>query len=475
MDTPVAVPALRGNIGRFQLFAFGFGSIIGSAWCVLVGSWLTSAGPGGAVLGFLAGGVVIACIGACYAELTSRIPVTGGEFSFVLQVFGRSPAFHVGWFIALAWICVTVFEGLAIAWLFERLAPQVADVGLYTVLGSTVTRNQLLIGVAGAPLIALVNYQGGRSQAWFHSLITYLFIFVALLLVTLLFSQGSAENLTPLFPVRAPVWWQGAAGVFANCAFLLCGFQAISQVVEERSARISFQTMFRILVLAVGAAMTFYCLVVLATGIAAPWHSINAGSLAFVEAVRALPGGQGLAAIVLITAMLSLVKTWNGVFLMASRTLIALTRDGFLPSWLNRWHGHSGVPGPIVLIILAINLTGLALGRGAIGLLVDTITISLVFGYAFCCLALVKLRAAAPSPQGVVKVSPVVLYTGVLGSLVMAGAAILMPPILAGGFPPVYLIFPGWALVGGMIFLPMRARRSRSPTILAKLDGDAAA
>ena len=72
---------LKGDIGRFQMFAFGFGSIIGSAWCVLVGEWLSVAGPGGAALGFIGGGIVIACIGACYAELTARIPVTGGEFS----------------------------------------------------------------------------------------------------------------------------------------------------------------------------------------------------------------------------------------------------------------------------------------------------------------------------------------------------------------------------------------------------------
>jgi len=88
------------------------------------------------------------------------------------------------------------------------------------------------------------------------------------------------------------------------------------------------------------------------------------------------------------------------------------------------------------------------LGRGAIGLLVDTITISLVFGYALCCLALAKLRVTDPLPQGTVRVSHSVLFAGVAGSLFMAGAAILMPPILAGGFPPVYWIFPVWAFMG---------------------------
>jgi APA family basic amino acid/polyamine antiporter len=187
--------ALKGNIGRFQMFAFGFGSIIGSAWCVLVGSWLASAGPGGAVVGFLAGGIVVCCIGACYAELTSRVPVTGTEFSYVLHIFGRPLAFFVGWFIALAWICVTIFEGLAIAWLFEQLAPGVPDKVLYTVLSTDVTRNQLFIGLAGAPLIALLNYQGGNLLARFHSTLTYGFIAMSLGFVVLMLFQGHPLNL----------------------------------------------------------------------------------------------------------------------------------------------------------------------------------------------------------------------------------------------------------------------------------------
>ena len=448
-----AVPALKGNIGRFQLFAFGFGSIIGSAWCVLVGGWLASAGPGGAVIGFLAGGIVIACIGACFAELTSRIPVTGGEFSFTLHVFGRSLAFYVGWFIALAWICIAIFEGLAIAWLLERLLPRMEDVALYNAFGTHVTRNQLIIGCIGAPFIAFLNYRGGQMLARFHSLLTYVFISIALVAATLMLGHGSAGNLAPLLPAAHPVWWQGAAAIFANCAFLLCGFQAISQVVEEKSERVSFQTVFRILILAIGAATGFYCLVVIATGSMISWPQLPAGSLAFVEATRLLPWGQVLAPLVLLAALISLAKTWNGVFLMAARTMIALARNGLLPAWMNRWHGRTGVPAPIVITIFGMNIAGLFLGRGAVGMLVDAITISLVLGYAICCLALLVLRRREQIAQpGIVMVPRAVLIVGVVGSIVMTGAAIAMPPILAGGFPPVYLIFPVWGLIGAVAF-----------------------
>jgi amino acid transporter len=455
------VTALKGNIGRFQMFAFGFGSIIGSAWCVLVGSWLVSAGPGGAVAGFLAGGIVVCSIGACYAELTSRVPVTGTEFSYTLHIFGRPLAFFVGWFVALAWICVTIFEGLAIAWLFERFAPGVPDVPLYTVFDTVVTRNQLIIGLCGAPLIALLNYHGGSLLARFHSTLTYGFIAMALGFVLLMFGEGQSANLQPLFPAAAPVWWQGALGIFAQCAFLLCGFQAVSQLVEERSAHISLGLVCRILVLAIGAATVFYCLVVLATATATPWVALTGDRLAFVEAARTLSWGAVLAPLVLLAAMLSLVKTWNGVFMMAARTLIALGRNNFLPAWVSTAPGRSGVPLPIVLAILLANLAGVFLGRGAIGLLVDTITISLVLGYAVCCIGLVVLRRREASAQaGVVTVGPAVLWVGVLGAVAMSIAALVMPPIQLGGFPPVYLVFPGWALIGALTYFAMRSSRA---------------
>jgi amino acid transporter len=153
--------------------------------------------------------------------------------------------------------------------------------------------------------------------------------------------------------------------------------------------------------------------------------------------------------------------------------MIALARNGLLPAWLNRWHGRSGVPAPIVIAIFSLNIIGLTLGRGAVGLLVDTITISLVFGYAICCIALPVLRRREQAPlPGTVTVSRPVVAVGVIGSVVMACVAIAMPPVLAGGFPPVYLIFPAWGLIGAVTLAFVRGSKPRpvgdSPVFLAE-------
>jgi amino acid transporter len=314
----------------------------------------------------------------------------------------------------------------------------------------------LVIGCIGAPAIALLNYRGGQVLARFHSLLTYIFISVALAMVALLLSHGATANLVPLLPAQNPVWWEGAAGIFANCAFLLCGFQAVSQVVEEKSARLPFSTLFRILVLTVVAASGFYCVVVVGTAVMMPWPSLPPHSLAFVEVSRLLPAGQVLVPLVLVIAILSLLKTWNGCFLMASRTLIALTREGLMPAWMNKWHGRSGVPAPVVLVIFVINVAGLALGRGAVGMLVDAITISLVFGYAICCIGLPLLRKRQGARADVVVAPNLAVVVGVIGAVAMAVLAVVMPLVAAGGFPPVFWIFPAWTAIGTVVVLAMR-------------------
>ena len=120
-DSAAAAPVvrLRGNIGFFQFLALGFGSIIGSAWVILLGDWLIKAGPGGAIFGFVCGGAVMVVVGACYAELTTLIPHAGSEFIYAYEVYGRRVAFVVGWFLALYLVSVTIFEGLALAWIVE--------------------------------------------------------------------------------------------------------------------------------------------------------------------------------------------------------------------------------------------------------------------------------------------------------------------------------------------------------------------
>ena len=55
-STRPTAPALHAGLSTVEYFTFGFGTMIGVGWVVLMDDWLSRGGPGGGTLGFLIGG-----------------------------------------------------------------------------------------------------------------------------------------------------------------------------------------------------------------------------------------------------------------------------------------------------------------------------------------------------------------------------------------------------------------------------------
>ena len=75
-------------LNTLDVLVTAFGAMIGWGWVVSTGSWLSRAGVGGTVLGFVIGGIMIYFVGLTYAELTTALPQVGGERVFSLRAFG---------------------------------------------------------------------------------------------------------------------------------------------------------------------------------------------------------------------------------------------------------------------------------------------------------------------------------------------------------------------------------------------------
>src|SRR4030095_2692183 len=63
---------LRGGLSTVEYFTFGFGTMIGVGWVVLMDDWLSRGGPGGGMLGFLLGGLLLFSIGPPYGRVVQR-------------------------------------------------------------------------------------------------------------------------------------------------------------------------------------------------------------------------------------------------------------------------------------------------------------------------------------------------------------------------------------------------------------------
>ena len=448
-----SAPKLRGNIGYFQFLSLGFGTMIGSAWVILLGDWLGKAGPGGAVLGFAAGALIVMTIGACYAELTSRLPEAGSEFIYAHRVYGRGLAFTVGWFLVLYLVSVTVFEALALAWIAELLFPGWKSAALYSVFGSAITAQMLAIGIGGGLCIFALNLAGTRVAVTSHSILTYGFLLVVLCILAALLAHGEPGHARPLLAsTTGKPWWLGTFGIFSFCAYALNGFQAIPQAIEERSGKTELRRIGVVIVASIAAAAGFYCLAVIAASLSMPWQRLVDEPLPMIAAAATLPHGATIARLLLVATAVSLIKAWNGVFMMAVRLLVAMARSGYVSERFAQLHPRLASPVAALSLMAGLNIAGIFWGRAAIEPITDMCAMVLTLTYVMCCVTVLRLRTRAGSAEFAVPGGRKLVWVGLAGSVVMAVVAFLAPWWQRSGLPMEWALLLGWGALGAAVW-----------------------
>jgi amino acid transporter len=465
-----ATARLSGNIGIAQYFALGFGTIIGSAWVVLLGDWLKIAGPGGTILGFMAGGAVMMIVGYSYAELIRRVPEAGSEFIYAYRIFGRGAGFLVGWFLLLYLIGVTVYEAVALPWVLEVLMPHLQGAALYKVFGYSMTVDALGISLGVGMVVVVLNVLGIGTAVRFHTLLTCGFLAIALFVMSQLLYFGKVSNAAPLFAATdGGSWWLGAGSMFAFCAYGLNGFQAIPQTIEERSTRVSLRAVSKILVVSIGLATLFYCAVVFSVSVAAPWRASTRSPLAAAAAAAAVPHGGFVAAALLSATAISLLKAWNGIFLMATRLVVVMARVGLVPAALARVSPRFGSPVAAIAVVGTLNGLGIFLGRGAIEPITDMCSMVLTLTYVMCCGTVLFLRRRAREAPAPAASSTALIWMGLAGAAVMTAVAFISPFWQPGhlALPLEWQLMIFWTLIGAAVWGLVRKRGAGAAAVAA--------
>ena len=101
---------LHGSLSTVEYFTFGFGTMIGVGWLVLMDDWLTRGGPAGGILGFLLGGVLLFPIAHTYGRLVQRIQDAGAEIAYTEGVMAPPVSFAAGWTMVLSYAIVCPWE-----------------------------------------------------------------------------------------------------------------------------------------------------------------------------------------------------------------------------------------------------------------------------------------------------------------------------------------------------------------------------
>jgi APA family basic amino acid/polyamine antiporter len=436
-------PQLQKGIGKAGLFSLAFGAMIGVGWVTAMGTWLSNAGPVGAIIAFILGGLLMLAIGLCYAEVTAALPLSGGEVAYAYKAYGTSKAFIVGWFLVFGYLSVSAFEAISISKVISYLIPSIDYWHLHTVNGSPIYLSHIALSAIFVLLISAVNYTGVKNSARFQVGLTILFISLTFIFVIAGLMMGDWNNLSPIFSANnSGSITAGIAMVLVTVPFWFVGFDTIPQAAEEANDSISHKTIGLLIPLSIVAAVGFYILLILSTSIAAPWEEIIGDKLPTAKAFGIATGSPFLVKLILITALVGLLTSWNGFFLAGSRVLFALGRGKIIAPALGKAHKKHQTPYNAVIFSAVVTFLASLMGPGAMTSFVNVGSLCIVIAFFGVSSSFLTLKKKFPDLQRpyVAPGGKLLGYVGILGSV-----SILV--LMVWPNSPVALVWPfEWAI-----------------------------
>jgi APA family basic amino acid/polyamine antiporter len=425
-------PQLRRSLGLWALVFYGVGDILGAGIYALVGKVAGVAGPAA----WVAFGVALLVAGLTaltYAELGGRFPRSAGESFFTERAFGRPGlALLVGWVVlcsgVLSLATVSVAFGGYMTGFFPRLPPRVTVVFILL-------------------LLSAINFRGMRESSATNIVMTMIELTGLLIVVVAgsLFLQRSAErSVVDTLEASHEIGWMAIARGGALAFFAFIGFEDMVNVAEE--VKDPERNMPRAILIALAVTGFVYLLVVLvSTSIMTPPELENSKAplLAVVRrSTDAIPDR-----VFVLIALFAVANTGLLNFIMGSRLIYGMARQGLLPAALGRIHPERRTPHVAIVAVLAVALA-LALS-GTLTYLAGTTSLLLLGVFFTLHLSLIVIKSrdkARPRTFCAPKAIPV------LGAL---SCIALMPFVPSGS-----LLTAGGVVALGSMLVALRARRT---------------
>ena len=476
MNSTEPRPQLKQAISGLGFFALAFGSMIGVGWITALGGWFQDAGPGGAMLAFAGGGLLMLLIGLCYAELTPMFPVTGGEVAYAYKAYGTDKAFLVGWFLAFGYLSVSAFEAVSVGIVLTHLFPRLEFMPLYEIHGSQVHLSHLILAIIFTGLITWVNYRGVAVAMRLQVLLTLLLLVCTSLFVFAGICYGKTDHLKPLLSGATNIeYWHGILAVFVTAPFWFVGFDTIPQAAEERASAGTVRRLGLYILLAIAGATLFYIVVMLAAAMANPWQAtaaIPSQDLPTAVALQQALGSHALKNLVLSAGVIGLLTSWNGFFLAGTRVLFSLGRGRIIDPRFGQAHPRHGTPTRAILFSGIVTALAACLGKGAIGAFIHVGSFCIAVAFLGVSLSLLTLRNKFPELPRPYRLPAgrLVACLAATGSLLILLAMVVpsSPEVLV--WPLEWIILLALCLCGALFWgLGKQLRQETNETVRARL------
>jgi len=394
---PSAPNSLAKSIPFYQLFAIGFGTMIGVGWIIVAGSWILTAGPGGAIVAFAVGAVAVLVVGLAYSEMGSTFPFSGGEIVYVYEGLGTPAAFFIGWLLTLTFVAVCAFEIVASAWIVTVLLPNLDGPVLYRILGSNVTVGALVIGFSGLAALAAVNFRGGLASARLQNIATGLKVTATIVFVVAALAHGSSANRAPWFARDSSgSTWGAIVIVLATVPVWYGGFNTMPQALGEVADVSRLRNLATVMSLAIVAGFVFFACVIVATASPVPRAALAHSDFPVAAALFGAFSSPWPGRAVLAAGLMGIITSWNACIFSGARVLFCLARARIIPGHFSRVNARFGSPGFAVLFICLVSAPIALLGKNSLVPIINLIGINYATGYLLVAVSLYRLRNREP-------------------------------------------------------------------------------
>jgi basic amino acid/polyamine antiporter, APA family len=403
---PISESGLVRALGVWGLAAGIFNITVGGGIFALpanpdIAGRLGSAAP----LAYLVVVVAFGLIVLTFAEVGSRVSLTGGPYAYAEVALGPFVAFLTG---VMLWL-LGFFATAAVSTVFAASAGR-----LIPVFDTPAGRTILLI--AAYATVTVINILGVKQGTRLIAVVSVLKLAPLLLLATVGFFAVNPDNLViESTPASADLMRASIVLVFA-----FSGLE--SALVPSGEVRDPARTVPRGIFLAMGGITILYIAIQLvAQGILGDSLSGRATPLADAAEIALGPWGRTL---LLVGVMVSTFGHLSGMTLAIPRATFAFARDGFLPDALARVHPRFHTP---YIAIAAQSIITCALAIWAsFGFLAVVANVAALLVYLMCAVAAIILRRRGVQAGGmpfkvpggpVVPVLAIVVIVGLLTSI----------------------------------------------------------
>lgn len=395
-------PALLPTLGRWQVLFYGLGSMLGAGIYALVGRAAESLGNA-VWLAFLAAMVAAMLTGLSYACVGGRYPKAGGA-AFVTQRALQRPAisYVVGIAVMMSGLTSMATGSQAIAENLEKALGMVLPIKA--------------VAIAMVFLVGCVIYRGMKESMWVNIVCTVVetsgLLFIIAVGVKYWGGVNYLETPTDVSGVGSGITLalvlQGAVLMF----FSFIGFEDILNVSEE------VKNPKRDIPFGLIGAMILATLIYMAVAITAvsvlPWRELAASKTPLMEvAHRAAPWFAGIDRIYLGVTIFAIGNTALLNYLMSSRLLYGMSRQGLLPALLGKLHPQRHTPQVAIFVLFGI--VSLLILSGGVKPLAEATVLLLLVVFTLVNVSLIVLKRRSSEPGDGFNVP---LLVPILGALV---------------------------------------------------------